>query len=68
MQQAINLYEAVGLEDTVAYYNTTGSVDGQWYVFMIDEDGTRSPMPIQPWWDSWPPDTWAPTITPTGAA
>ena len=40
VQQAINLYEAVGLEDTVAYYNTTESVDGQWYVFMIDEDGT----------------------------
>ena len=39
MQQAINLYEAVGLEDTVAYYNTGESVDGQWYVFMMDEDG-----------------------------
>ena len=40
VQQAINLYDAVGLEDTVAYYNTEESVDGQWYVFMIDEDGT----------------------------
>ena len=40
VQQAINLYEAVGLEDTVAHYNTEESVDGQWYVFMIDEDGT----------------------------
>ena len=40
VQQAINLYEAVGLEDTVQYYNTGESVDGQWYVFMIDEDGT----------------------------
>ena len=40
VQQAINLYEAVGLEDTVAYYNTTESVDGQWYVFMMDEYGT----------------------------
>ena len=39
VQQAINLYEAVGLEDTVAYYNTGESVDGQWYVFMMDEDG-----------------------------
>ena len=37
---ASNLYEAVGLEDTVAHYNTKGSVDGQWYVFMMDEDGT----------------------------
>ena len=40
VQQAINLYEAVGLEDTVAYYNTEESVDGQWYAFMMDEDGT----------------------------
>ena len=36
VQQAINLYEAVGLEDTVAYYNTKESVDGQWYAFIID--------------------------------
>ena len=36
VQQAINLYEAVGLEDTVAYYNTKESVDGQWYAFIVD--------------------------------
>ena len=36
VQQAINLYEAVGLEDTVAYYNTTESVDGQWYAFIVN--------------------------------
>ena len=36
VQQAINLYEAVGLEDTVAYYNTEESVDGQWYAFIVD--------------------------------
>ena len=40
VQQAINLYDAVGLEDTVAYYNTPESVDGQWYAFVIAEDGT----------------------------
>ena len=40
VQQAINLYEALGLDSTVAYYDTEESVDGQWYVFMIDEDGT----------------------------
>ena len=39
VQQAINLYDAVGLDDTVAYYNMPESVDGQWYVFIIDEDG-----------------------------
>ncbi len=37
--RAIALYDAIGREDTVAYYNTTESVDGQWYVFIVDEDG-----------------------------
>ena len=39
VQQATNLYVALGLEETVAYYNTKESVDGQWYVFIIDPDG-----------------------------
>ena len=37
--RAIDLYDAIGLEDTVAYYKTKDSVDGQWYVFIIDDDG-----------------------------
>ena len=36
-QQALNLYDAVGLDDTLAYYNTPQSVDGQWYVFIFDQ-------------------------------
>ena len=36
VQQAINLYNAVGLEGTLAYYNSPESVDGQWYLFMGD--------------------------------
>jgi CRISPR/Cas system CMR-associated protein Cmr5 small subunit len=40
VQQAINLYNAVGLEDTIAYYNTKESIDGQWYMFIADENGT----------------------------
>ena len=39
VSRAIDLYYAVGREDTVAYYNTTESVDGQWYIFIVDEDG-----------------------------
>ena len=35
---SINLYNALGLEDTVAYYNTQESVDGQWYMFILDQD------------------------------
>ncbi len=38
VRQAIALYDAVGLEDTVAYYNTPESIDGQWYIFIGDED------------------------------
>ena len=37
--RAISLYNAVGRDDTVAYYNTRESVDGQWYVFIVDENG-----------------------------
>ncbi len=36
VQQAINLYNAVGLEETVTYYNTPESIDGQWYIFIYD--------------------------------
>ena len=37
--RAIDLYNALGRERTVEYYSTRESVDGQWYVFIIDEDG-----------------------------
>ena len=39
VQQAINLYDVVGRDGTIAYYNTTESMDGQWYVFIIGGDG-----------------------------
>ena len=39
VQQAINLYDALGLEETIAYYNTEESVDGQWYAFIVDRNG-----------------------------
>ena len=39
VQQAINLYGAVGLDDTIAYYNMPESIDGQWYTAIIDQDG-----------------------------
>ena len=37
--RAIDLYNAIGREETLAYYNTVESVDGQWYVFIVDEGG-----------------------------
>ena len=38
VQQAINLHDVTGRDATVAFYNTEESVDGQWYVFIVDED------------------------------
>ncbi len=39
VSRAINLYQAVGRDATVDYYKTKESVDGQWYVFIVGEDG-----------------------------
>ena len=36
VENAITRYEAQGLEATLAHYNCPRSVDGQWYVFIID--------------------------------
>ncbi len=35
---AISRYEDEGLDATLAHYNKPQSVDGQWYVFIIDEN------------------------------
>ena len=38
VRDAIARYEAQGLEATLAHYNRAESVDGQWYVFIIDQN------------------------------
>ena len=38
VQRAIGLYDDVGLEAVVDYYNSPQSIDGQWYVFVFDEN------------------------------
>ena len=38
VEKALRLYDAKGREATVAYYNSPQSVDGQWYVFIVDEN------------------------------
>ncbi len=38
VNNAISRYETQGLDATLAYYNQEQSVDGQWYVFIIDEN------------------------------
>ena len=39
VEEAISHYEREGLEATVAYYNDPAHIDGEWYVFIINEDG-----------------------------
>ena len=38
VEKALRRYDANGREATVAYYNSPESVDGQWYVFIFDEN------------------------------
>ena len=53
VSQALNLYDALGLEAAVEYYSSSESVDDQWYVFIVDEDGytIAHPNPIFLWRD-----------------
>ena len=39
VNKAISRYGPEGLGATLAYYSTNESVDGQWYVFIVDQDG-----------------------------
>ena len=38
VEKALRLYDAKGREATLDYYNTPESVDGEWYVFIADEN------------------------------
>ncbi|MYA73996.1 MAG: hypothetical protein F4Y27_04920 [Acidimicrobiaceae bacterium] len=40
VDNAIDMYEADGRDNTLEYYNSLESVDGQWYMFIIDSDDT----------------------------
>ena len=51
VQRALDRYENTGAEATIAYYNTPESVDGAWYVFIIDDNDVivshgTSPSPV----------------------
>ena len=37
--EAIRRYDAEGRDATIAHFNTTDSVDGEWYLFIISEAG-----------------------------
>lgn len=48
VQAAIDLYKTEGREAAIAYYNDPASMDGQWYVFITDENDlfvSHAPMP-----------------------
>lgn len=48
VQQALDRLEAEGPQATIDYYNSAGSVDGPWYVFIFDEDGMMVAHPTRP--------------------
>ena len=37
--EALRRYDAEGRDATLAYYNTPESIDGEWYLFVMTEDG-----------------------------
>ena len=48
VNEAISMYESEGREATVAYYNSRDNIDGQWYVFIGDENDVmlaHAPVP-----------------------
>ena len=38
VERAVTKYETQGLDATLAYYNREESIDGQWYVFIVDDN------------------------------
>ena len=38
VQAAVDLYKTEGREAAIAYYNDTATVEGQWYIFITDEN------------------------------
>ena len=48
VQAAIDLYKAEGAETTATYYNDPANIQGQWYVFMTDENNIYLAHPLIP--------------------
>ena len=48
VQSAIELYKSKGREAVAAYHNDPANVDGQWYVFIADENNLYVVHPIKP--------------------
>lgn len=50
VRQAIDHYGTDGREATIAYYNSEESLDGDWHVFILDEEGYIVSMAAFPSW------------------
>ena len=48
VQAALDRYDRDGREATLAYYNDPASVEGQWYMFIIDENDLFVSHPAMP--------------------
>ena len=48
VQGAIDLYKTEGHEAIIAYHNSPASIDGQWYVFITDENNIYLAHPVKP--------------------
>ncbi|MCG9133842.1 cache domain-containing protein, partial [Candidatus Poribacteria bacterium] len=48
VQAAIDLYKAEGAEATATYYNDPANIEGQWYVFITDENDLYLAHPLAP--------------------
>ena len=48
VQKAIEMYDREGREATIAYYDSRESVDGEFYLFLIDENDRYIAHPIFP--------------------
>ena len=47
VQEAIERYDREGRDDVIAYYNNPEIVDGQWYVFIMNEKGISVAHPTR---------------------
>lgn len=48
VQAAVDLYKTAGREAATVHYNDPASIDGQWYVFITDENGRYLAHPLAP--------------------
>jgi len=48
VQEAIDRYDAEGLDASIAYHLSRESIDGPWYVFLLDENGYVLANPARP--------------------